>query len=222
MNAVETNPNGLGDVVDSVDLAIAQFQYNSLVDLAAGAAYTIYLCPRSTTNGDLDDQTGGEGYWESYCIYKAFTTTLNITGSAPQVHVQSIEPATLLHPNQITIQWSSSFNYTDGQVLWGTLRNPTSNVYSFQPGDVGNEPDYSGRYSATIPPQIGTQVFSFTFKTRNTFNDPNIWYSTTVGARSVGNYHSLAQFLRASNVHLPAGVRQFLHGTSSLRNLMQI
>jgi hypothetical protein len=100
--------------------------------------------------------------------------------------------------------------------------NPTSNVYSFQAVDKGNVPDYTGQYTATIPWNLANQVISFTVKTRNKYQDPNLWYSTTVGARSAGNYHSLGQFLRASNVQLPAGVRQFLHGTSSLRSLMQI
>jgi hypothetical protein len=201
-------------------MSISESQYTSLVDLPAGATFTIYLCPRSKTNGGLDDQTEGQ-YWESYCISQPFTTTLNITGSAPQVPVSSIEPATLLHPNQITIQWWSSFNYTDGQVIWGTLPTP-SHVYSFQTGDRNGEPDYSGQYTATIPAGVGTPLIQFTVKTENNITNPNVWYSTTVAARPARNYHSLVQFLRASNVQLPTGVRQFLHGTSSLRSLMQI
>jgi hypothetical protein len=108
--AGQTVSNGLGDVVDSVDLTITEFQYNSLVDLPAGTSFTIGLCPRSKTGDTLDDQTEGE-YWEAFCIFQSFTTTLTPAIGDPSVGVSSIEPFTLNHPNQLTISWSSA-DYT--------------------------------------------------------------------------------------------------------------
>src|SRR5579884_3992198 len=52
VNAADPISNGLGDVVDSVDLSITEHQYTSTVDLPAGSAFTIALCPRSKT-GDI-------------------------------------------------------------------------------------------------------------------------------------------------------------------------
>jgi hypothetical protein len=219
VNAVNTTSNGLGDVVDTIDLTITEFQYSSLVDLQSGAAYTLALCPRSKTGDVLDDKVEGE-YLESFCIFQPFVTEL-ADNPLVQINVDSAEPATLLHSNQITISWSSS-NYTDGQVLWGPQTSPHQHVYSFQPGHKGTEPDYTGKYTATIPANLANQVFSFTVQVRNQLQDANLWVKNTVTVRSARNYYSLRQLLLVSNVPLPAGVRQYLHGTRSLRTLMQI
>lgn len=220
VNSVDTAPNGLGDVVDTVDLTITEFQYTSQPDLPAGSAFTIALCPRSKTGDTLDDQIDGQ-YWESYCVYQPFTTQLTPGIGAPQVSVSSIEPATLNHPNEITIAWSGD-NYTDGQVLWGTLKTPRQNVIPFQPTDQGNEPNYNGQYTANIPSALQGQILSFTVQVRNSFNDATLWYPTTIGVLSARNYRSLRQFLQASGVNFPASIRQILKTGHSIRALMQI
>jgi hypothetical protein len=220
VNAVNTTSNGLGDIVDTVNINITDFQYSSLPDLQSGAAYSLGLCPRSKTGDVLDDEIEGQP-WESFCVFQSFVTKLTDDPAVPQIKVESAEPATLLHPNQITISWSSSA-YTDGQVLWGPQTNPQQNVYSFKAVDKGNVPDYTGKYTATIPANLANQVFSFTVQVRNQFQDARRWFGNTVKVLSARNYYSLRQFLLANNVPLPAGIRQYLHGTNSLRTLMQI
>jgi hypothetical protein len=209
---------GLGNVVDSVDLGDAADgpDYSSVPDLPAGTAFTIGLCPRSKTDGTLDDQIDDQ-YWETFCIFQPFTTTLNFGPGAPQVTVNSIQPYTLKNPNQITISWSGS-DYTDGQVLWGPLNNAMEYTYSFVPVDVGNEPSYQGSNSFPIPPVLQGKILSFTVRVRNQFNDATLWFPTTIGVQSARNYHSVRQFLQASDVKLPAQVRH----SPSLRALMQI
>jgi hypothetical protein len=221
VNTADAAPNGLGDVVDSVDLIINQFQYTSVPKLPAGSAFTIALCPRSKTDGQLDDLTEGEEYWETYCIFQSFTTVLNLGPEDPQVSVVSIQPATLNKPNQINIAWSS-YSYTDGQVLWGPVNNSSENNYQFQATDVGNEPSYSGTYTATIPSALRGHILSFTVQVRNQLTDATKWYPTTIGVVSARNYHSARQFLQASDVQFPTGVSRFLNGSHSLRALMQI
>lgn len=218
--AGQTTSNGLGDVVDSVDLTITDSQYHSLVDLPAGTSFTVGLCPRSKTGDTLDDQTEGE-YWEAFCIFQAFTTTLTPAIGDPSVSVTSIEPFTLNHPNQLTISWSGA-DYTDGQVLWGPLNNPRANQYSFQTTDVGNVPSYQGSHTFVIPRPLQGRILSFTVQVRNKFNDAPLWFPTTIGVLSARNYLSVRQFLQASNVQFPTGVRRLLHGAHSLRALMQI
>lgn len=220
LNPAPTNPGGLGDVVDTVDLTITESQYNSLIDLQSGAVYTLALCPRSETDGSLDDKVEGES-WESFCVYQPFVTNVGNNALNPQITVDSREPATLLHSNQITISWSSS-SYTDGQVLWGPVTSPEQNVYSFKPGHRGLNVDYTGQYTAPIPRNLAGQTILFTVQVRNSFQDSSLWYPTRVAVQSAHNYNSLRQFLTASNVVLPTGVRQHLRGAGSLRAIMQI
>jgi hypothetical protein len=209
---------GLGNVVDSVDLgAITEGpDYSSLVDLPAGSIFAIGLCPRSETDGTLDDQIDDE-YWETFCIFQQFTTTLNVGPGNPQVTVKSIQPYTLNNPNQITISWSSS-DYTDGQVLWGPLNNQLENEWSWTVSDEGNEPQYSGNQTFTIPSALQGKILAFKVQVRNQFQNATLWSPTTIGVQSARNYHSARQFLQASKVRFPTGVRHL----PSLRALMQI
>jgi hypothetical protein len=219
VNAVDTN-SGLGDLVDTVDLTITEYQYTSQVDLQSGAAYTLALCPRSLTGGVPDDQTEDEGYWETYCVTYPFTTQADDNPNNPQLNVHT-QPATLNNPNQITVGWSSN-NYTDGQVIWSPPINGQTS-YSFQATDQGNVPNYTGTYSLNIPSNLAGHAFSFTVQVRNQFQDATLWYKSTVIVQAATNYHSLLNFLAASNVgQLPIGVRQFMKGVNSLRSLMQI
>jgi hypothetical protein len=218
--AGQTVANGLGDVVDTVDLTITEFEYNTLVDVPAGTAFTIALCPRSKTGDTLDDQIDG-AYWEAVCIFQAFTTTLTPGIGDPLVTVGAIEPLTLNHPNQLTVSWSGT-EYTDGQVLWGPVATPKANVSSFQATDQGNQPSYSGHQTFVIPGPLQGKRLSFTVQVRNSFTDYQRWYPTTVGVLAPRNYRSIRQFLEASNVRLPTGVRKLVKGAHSLRALMQI
>jgi len=220
VNAVDTKSADLGNVVDAVDLSTTESQYSSLVDLQSGTAYTLALCPRSETGGVLDDQVEGQ-YWETFCIYQSFVTAANVSVPTPQIDIVSVAPRTLLHPNQITISWAS-IDYTDGQVLWGSQSGPRQNVYSFTPSDSGNVPNYTGQYAANIPDNLAGQMISFTVQVRNQFQDANLWSINTALVRAASNYRSLSQFLAASNIAPPTTIRQYLHGTSSLRALMGI
>lgn len=212
------NSAGLGNVVDSVDVDTTEFDYPSTPDLPAGTSMTIGLCPRSTTGGVLDDQIDDQ-YWESYCIFRPFTTTLDAGPDDPEVTVSAIEPATLNNPNQITIGWSGS-NFTNGQVLWGPLNNAFEYTWSWTVTDQGNEPQYSGQQTFVIPSALQGKILAFRVEVVNTFQDTSLWFPTTIGVQSARNYHSARNFLEASKVSFPTGARHF--GKHSLRALMQI
>jgi hypothetical protein len=215
-----SQPAGLGNVVDTVDLTITESQYSSAITLPAGTAFTLALCPRTLENGTLSDQVEGE-YWETFCVYQAFTTYASDNPATPFITVQQPIPATLSHANQITISWQSS-DYTDGQVLWGPVTNPQQTTSSFDATDSGNVPDYTGTYTANIPPNLAGQLIEFTVQVRNSFQDAELWFPSHVLARSAQNYTSLRKFLQASNVTPPTGIRQYFKSTASLRALMQI
>jgi hypothetical protein len=207
---------GLVNVVDQVDLTIQESAYTSDIKLTAGTAYTLALCPRSKDNGGLSDQVEGQ-YWETFCIYQPFTTYASAGASVPNVNVVSVSPAVLQHGNQITVAWSS-YSYTDGQVLWGPTANPNQTVSNFVPGS-GTEPVYSGQYTANISQSLAGKMVSFTVQVRNTYQDANLWFKAGVLVRAASNYTSLTQFLAASNVYPPTGVRQYIRG--SLRAKME-
>jgi hypothetical protein len=218
--AGQTISNGLGNVVDSVDVSIPENQYASVPELPAGSSFTIALCPRSKTGSTLDDQIDGQ-YWETFCVFQPFTTTLTLGIGSPQVSVSSIKPATLNQPNQVAIAYSGN-DYTDGQVLWGPVNNPRQTEVSFQPAEPGNEPVYNGTYTANIPPALQGQILSFTVQVKNSYTDDSLWYPTTIGVLSARNYRSVSQFLQASNVQLPTGIKYLLKGGHSVRALLQI
>jgi hypothetical protein len=208
----------LGNVVDSVDLTITESQYPSTITLLAGTAFKLALCPRTLDNGTLSDKVEGE-YWETFCVYQAFTTYASDNPATPLITVQQPIPATLNHANQITIGWQSN-DYTDGQVLWGPLTNPQQTVSSFNAGDSGNVPDYTGTYTTDIPSNLAGQLMEFTVQVRNTFQDAKLWFPSHVLVRSAQNYTSLRKFLEASNVAPSTGIKQYFIGTTSLRALM--
>lgn len=155
------------------------------------------------------------------CRVYSFTTRLTPGTGAPQVSVVSVQPFTLNQPNQIEIAWSGN-DYTDGQVLWGPRSSPRANNHPFGVDDSGNEPNYSGQYTATVPPALQGQILLFTIRVRNSNQDATLWFPTTIGVLSARNYRSAQQFLQASNVAFPTGVRPLLKGAHSLRALMQI
>ena len=138
---------------------MTEFDYPSVPDLPAGTSMTIGLCPRSKTGGVLDDQIDDQ-YWETYCTFQSFTTTLHVGPGDPQVTVNSIEPATLNNPNQIVIAWSGS-DYTNGQVLWGPLNNAREYEWSWTVTDQGNLPQYSGEQAFSIPSALQGKILAF-------------------------------------------------------------
>jgi hypothetical protein len=219
LNVEDTSPGGTSDIVDSVDMTIPESQYSSSVTLQTGASYNLALCPRTEDDGVLSDEVEGEP-WETFCVINPYTTQSNAGTEAPLVSIVSNEPATLLHPNQITISWRS-YSYTDGNVLWGPQSEPRRNTYPFTPIG-GNPPSYTGQYTAPIPATLADQALSFTVEVENKFLEPGEFFPTTVIVRSEKNYTSLRQFLVASNVAFPTSVKQYMHGTKSLRALMQI
>lgn len=62
-----------GNLVDTVDINSPEFQYIDHIQLQAGSIFNIGLCPRTETNGVLDD-TINDAYWENSCVFVEFTT----------------------------------------------------------------------------------------------------------------------------------------------------
>src|SRR5262249_34547255 len=55
----------IGAFVDKVDINPPENTYGTIITLAAGTAFFISLCPRTVTNGILDDQMDDQA-WETF------------------------------------------------------------------------------------------------------------------------------------------------------------
>jgi hypothetical protein len=62
------------DFVQDFDVTPPEPSYTKTFQLAAGSIYTIFLCPRTGSQDDPDDEINGD-YWEDSCVFKTFATT---------------------------------------------------------------------------------------------------------------------------------------------------
>jgi hypothetical protein len=228
VNAVDTISAGLGDVVDTVDMQIQEYQYTSLVDLQAGAKYTLALCPRSIsdTDGTLDDQTEGE-YWESVCVSFPFTTR---TSQAPPisltppviVSVQAV-PKSLHQSNGMRISWISSIYYDAWNVTWMLAGLPVTRAQS-------PELDFSGASGSYFCPPLITPTRGEKYSIQveggqSLIGGGHNWsgWSAPVQVTAIATTNSLRAFLTASGVHGANGIKTFLPAPPvGLRSVMGI
>jgi len=222
VNAASTGPSGLGDVVDTVELNLTEFQYTSLIHIQAGAFYTIYLCPRNETGGVLDDTIDCQ-YWETFCIATSLVTrTIGSTGQYPSPIIIGIdpEPATVKQDNSITLKWQSSINYGKFLIWW------THNGLPLQQGEVDN-PGGAESGSWTARPTLPGGIYTFSVKGGVSggvlgnfiYSD----WSPTITVTAAHNLTSLRQFLLKSGID-PVGqsLRMLASPTDSLRRFMKL
>jgi hypothetical protein len=211
---------GLGDVVDTVEMKV-DYQYSSLVDLQSGAAYNLYLCGRSETNGVLDDTIDGV-YWETLCVTQSFVTQLvespPVMYPPPLITNVDPEPATITQPNRIRIGWQSSFEY--GKFLiWWTLGQ------TILPQGEVDQTGYSGSWISR--PTVPGLVYSFSVKGGVSSGVLGNWnysdWGPTVKVGAAHNLTSLRQFLERSGIDPTSeGVRSLMSPETSLRRFMKL
>jgi hypothetical protein len=209
VNYGESTPAGLGDAVHTVDMSITESQYSDAIQVNAGAIYTIWLCPRTGSKDNPDDQID-EAYWEGFCVGQTIVTKsvpLPATQRQPPV-ITSIdaERATMTKPDRITVTWTSQ-PYDKFLIWW------TQSGAAMDQGEIDNS--QSGGSWTAIPTTPGAR---YTFSVKGGVSGGiggNYLYSDwgpTITATAPHHYSSLRLFLRASGINPGAqGLRSLMH-----------
>jgi hypothetical protein len=222
VNYGETTPAGLADIAASVDVSDAASIYFREIVVQAGAVYTIWLCPRTGSQDEPDDQIDGE-YWEGLCVGQTIVTKSDSLPddqrNAPIITGIDAEPATISNPDQITVTWTSQ-SYDKFLVWW------TKNGEGLAQGEIGG-PRSGGSWTAS--PTVPGARYTFAVKGGTyggIFGNYNFSdWGPTVKATAPPHYSSLRLFLRASRVlPLPQGLRSLMHAhkQSSVRKFMKL
>ena len=220
VNYGATTPAGLGDILDSVETTINVFQYSSVIDVLAGAIYTIWLCGRNGTKDNPDDQIDG-AYWESLCVGKSIVTQAAplppTQRNPPIISGIDAEPATMTQPDRITVKWTSQ-PYDKFLIWW------TQNGADMAQGEVAG-PASSGSWIASPTKPGGRYTFSVKGGTYGgVFGNYNYSdWGPTIKAIAPSHYSSLRNFLRASHVNPSAqGMRSLMRKQGSMRKFMKL
>jgi hypothetical protein len=218
-NAAGTDPANLAD---TIDINPTENQYTEDFTLLAGTYYTIYACPRTKTNGVLDDQIDGE-YWETYCVSSAIVTQEPATsgGNLPPPIISKLdpEPATITQGNSITVTWSSSVPYFKIHI-GGTENGRAINQQEFDFPDPGSS---SGSWTVSTIPEA-----HYTFNAQGGSGlGGDTWshWGPTVKITASPNLTSLKQILQHSGINIAGQhLRQLMPSASggSLRKFMQL
>jgi hypothetical protein len=211
---------GFGQLIKNVDMSPPEIDYSETIELAAGGFFNVHLCPRTATQGVLDDKIDGQP-WEIFCSIITVTTSANIpptTGKQAPIIVRAIpEFATLRNSNRITIFWSAPQVFAFFQVLTNPppLNDPSS---QFEIDSSGN----SGSFTAepTIP------GVSYTFAVngcdRQLFGQESkcSGFGPSFSIQAISNSQSLRSFLVASGIDPSTSIQSL--GATSVRALLKL
>lgn len=231
------------DLVDGVEVEPNRQDYENVLTLLAGAFYTIHVCPRTLSNGVLDDYIEGVS-WESYCQVGRITTVAHEEQTPPPppkpvATITSVEtfPATLKRKNQIKIAWSS-VKYEYFIVKWNADNDSPilRRLYQQQGGFDRNkyallhdqvDIEREGRSgSFTLDGAVPELKYTFIVKGCDTdiFGTSQCaGWSSPKEVIAQKNLSSVRHFLQLSDQELTLGIRRHLPATStSLRLFMQL
>jgi hypothetical protein len=222
------DPGKRGTLVDSVEISTPDPSGDSLVDVPAGKLVSILLCPRTVTNGVLDDEIDGQPF-EVFCVVNTLTTKASDPGSTqhpnppppPTITSMTSRQFTLHERSSFFISWSSEQcdNYhlswrlvkpVPGSTNSGNVQEIaappnftfTSRIFESQPGEV-----YEAQVQACRHVDLGNDLCS-----------P---FSTAASLTIPENTRSLRQFLLLSKVSLPNSVRG-IGVAGSIRRLLRV
>jgi hypothetical protein len=198
--------NQIGGFVDKVDIHPPENTYGTIITLAAGTAFFISLCPRTVTNGVLDD-TIDDQPWETFCITVPFTTQAPPEPpphqKPPAPTISSIEPhqVTLQNAGKIDIHWTATTNFDLYHFMWVELPHGWNEVEISSGGHSGvftvspafPKHTYAFKVQGCISKLIGLDDCS-------QFSDPTTFVMPS-------NTNSLREFIRLSNAQLNPGIR---------------
>jgi hypothetical protein len=221
VNLGETDPGGLGDVIDIVDLTIPDPTYASVFTVPAGYIYRIWLCPRNGSKESPEEYTDGV-HWDSYCVWQTIVAEAAPASGAqrvpPTINELDAEPATLTQPDRITVKWQSSQSYDKYLISW------TQNGQAMDQGEVdGTATAGSWTASPTVPNAAYT--FSVEGGVSGGVGGNYLYSDLSAAIKIIAPVHdrSLRQFLVASGINPAAqGVKSLMKGQKSLRAFMKL
>jgi hypothetical protein len=195
----------LGGFIDKVDIDPPENTYTTIKTLAAGTAFFISLCPRTVTNGVLDDKIDDQP-WETFCTLVPFTTQAPEPPPHPRPPtpaISSIEPhqATLRSESKIDIHWTATTNFDLYHFMWMEQLNGWNEVEI-------NSGGHSGVF--TVSPALPGHTFAF--KVQGCISkliglDDCSFFSEATTFIMPSNTTNLREFLQLSGVQLSAGIR---------------
>ncbi|MEA2600039.1 MAG: hypothetical protein QOF89_1031 [Acidobacteriota bacterium] len=212
----------IGKIVDQVDMSPPEIEYTSSFELAGGTAFLIHLCPRTVTNGVLDDRIDDQPF-ESFCTRLPFTTKAPPLPTArpkpPAPRINSLEPhqATLQSEGSILARWTAVTNFDQYHVIFEETNGRRGEVEINSAGKSGFfklTPTFPGReYSLKVQGCI-THLIGL--------NDCSVFSLPDVIVMPQ-NTRSLREFLRLSNAPSGLGIRSLGASVSAgIRAMMQL
>ncbi len=201
--AADTSSVGASNFVQDFDVTPPQFSYYQQVQLSAATIYTLFLCPRTGSQDNPDDDFNGE-YWEGSCAFTQITTTTSSpTGTGAMVPPKIItvvpQPAKVNQGNSIAIAWATPSVYQKFQIA------PTYDGQAIMEGNTTGSP---APESWILPNTDPGHVYTFAVQggVWNGASNTYTWsaYGPSVTVTAVPNLRSLRLFLEYSGVN-PAG-----------------
>jgi hypothetical protein len=212
----------VGSFVDKVDINPPENTYGTIVTLAAGTAFFISLCPRTVTNGVLDDKMDDQD-WQTFCAMVPFTTQAPEPPSHPKPPapaIGSIEPhqATLRNESKIDVHWTATTDFDLFHFMWME-----------QPGGWNEVEINSGGSSGVFTVSPALPAHTFAFKVQGCISkligldDCSLFSQATTFLMPM-NSRSLREFLRLSDVQLNRGIRSLGEAAygAGLRAMMKL
>ncbi len=203
----------------NIEITPPENKYDCILELQAGAIYNITFCPRTVTNGVLDDSIDGQ-YWESLCVSMSFTTISNSSLtpaeelSPPIITTIESHQATLNDEGYLDIQWSS-FKRDKYHFMW-----------MLKPRNGWAQIEIEAKSHRVIPTFPG-QEYSLKVQGCNSMligHDNCSDFSVTRNFTIPQNTSSLRQFLSLSNAQLNPGIQSLGSATysSGIRAMMHL
>jgi hypothetical protein len=218
--AADASLVGAANFVQYFDVTPLDPQYHQQFQLAAGTIYTLFLCPRSGSQENPDEQFNGE-FWEDSCVSIQVTTkTTPPTGTGlvpPKIISVVPQPTRVNQGNSIAIAWTTPSVYQQFQIA------PTYDGETLMQGQTTGTPAPESWTMQTAP----GHVYTFAVQggvwdgAANTYT----WsvFGPRVSVTAVANLRSLRLFLQYSGINPAGAVLSSIkpHG-DTLRRFMQL
>jgi hypothetical protein len=223
-----------GNIAAIVEVELPELKYEETLTLRAGLLYFISVCPRTVSEGTVDDRIEGED-WQAYCQGFQIVTRAKPTPPPPQPvkahpRITNFEtfPATLKRRNGIKVSWQGSARFEYFIIKWDCDRTPdgySRERYNLLHSQVDVE--QSGK-SGSFVMDGAVPGFEYAFSVdgcdTDIFGTSNCsGWSPLFQVVAQKNLNSLRQYLELSGENPAAGVRRLLPNRSgSLRRFMQL
>lgn len=195
-----------------------------LEDLVPGQVYTVWVCPRTGTEEEPEDQTDGVD-WVSACVFRTIAVrgVDNVSGAMEPPRITSIgdTPATMFAAQRMTLNWIVDNGRTYNKFLIHWYRNGQE-----QPQieiDAASGGSAQGSWSATVAPfdQFRFAVKGGLYRGLSGF-DYTAW-GAEVAFTCPQNSRSVKAYILSSVApSRPLPLRNFMGSTKSVRSFMKL